>query len=164
MSAPLMRYDMTTASSSSAVSSTTSSVRRRPGTSSPAGGSWRRSGSGKAPTDEPCLRDCPSDMAEGQSLGRVFFAVAGRLVVLRAFELVRQVVDVEPCRIGVRVDVTLPVPELAPVPARVAQRLRRTDVALHLDILRRALQRRVAGVRLRGQREVDRGLCEIQAR
>ena len=64
-----------------------------------------------------------------------------------------------------RVDVALSVAELArAVVARVAELLRRPEVAALENVARRFLERDVARVRLRRPREVDRGLGEVEAR
>src|SRR5438552_12375551 len=89
---------------------------------------------------------------------------SSRTVVLLALELVRQVVGLEPTRVVVRVDVALPVAELAAVVAAVAERLRRLDGAELLDVRGRLLQGDVGRVRLGGAREVRRRLRQVEAR
>src|SRR6266566_8253414 len=92
------------------------------------------------------------------------FAVAGGPVVLPALELVRQIVDLEPARVVVRVDVALAVPEPAAVVRAVAQCFRGADVAAFPHVGGCFVDRDVARVRLRRAREIDRRLREVQAR
>jgi len=65
----------------------------------------------------------------------------------------------------VRIDVSLPVPELACARiALVAQRLRRAHVPVFAHVRGRLLQRDVRRVRLRGAGKIDRRLREVQPR
>src|SRR4051795_12909832 len=89
-------------------------------------------------------------------------AVSGRAVIRGALELVREVVDLEPARVLVRIDVAPPVPEAAAVVGAVAQRSRRQKVALLLDVADRCADSDVARIRLRRASEVDDRLREIE--
>src|SRR5439155_12725692 len=88
-----------------------------------------------------------ADVSAG--LARRLFPALARLVVPTPLELVRQVVDVEPGVVVVRIDVPLAVTEAAAVVRSVAQRSRRPDVAVLAHVGGRALQCQVARVRLR---------------
>src|SRR5439155_17996467 len=79
-------------------------------------------------------------------VGRVrvlLFAVAARVVVATAAELLRQVVELEAARVVVRVDVTASVTELSSGQAVAgrAQHLRRAQVPVLAHVLGRLAQR-----------------------
>jgi len=80
-------------------------------------------------------------------------------------QLFREVVDVKPPWVVVRVDVALPPAELLRAEVvRVAELVGWANVAVLPDVGRRLLERDVARVGLRGAGEVDRGLREVQPR
>jgi CO/xanthine dehydrogenase FAD-binding subunit len=75
------------------------------------------------------------------------------------------VVDLEPGRVAVRIDVPLAASELlSAVVVRVAKRVGWTEVAVLADVGRRSSERFDDRVGLRGAGEVDRRLREVEPR
>src|SRR5262245_47059303 len=113
---------------------------------------------------EPLIRS-PNHVARAFfSFAMLVLLLAGtrRSIVRLALQRLREVVDLEAARIGVRIDVTLPASELfRTVVVRVAELVGRSRVAELAHVLRRLAECSDDGVRLRRERAVDRRLGQV---